>query len=96
MQLDLFNESTETTAFVYFFPLARRVRLVRDTAAALACRDYRHGQRFWSAHIGKIRASLERSGAEASAIENEIHSYSSAVSRVLHLQEQFGRPDDAT
>lgn len=95
MQLDLFT-SERRPATVHSFPLHRRMDLVRKIAAALDCRSYRAGQRYWSLHVAQERAKLAGRGMSATEIDDEISRYANAISRVLHSQKQrSSTPDSA-
>lgn len=93
MQLDLFT--SKTLAIVCAFPLHRRVDMIRKIAAALDARSYQAGQRYWSLHVAQERKKLERLGFTPKEIDGEIGRYATAISRILHLQKQYGSTPDS-
>ncbi len=90
-QLDLFKGGPDV---VTVFPLHRRIATVRKMAAGIASRDYKGGQRYWSNHVHQERARLARLGMKPEQIDAEIKRYAIEVSRVIHLQEQYGSAPD--
>lgn len=94
MQLDLF-EPLQVPVTVHVFPLHRRADMVRKVAAALDSRSYKAGQWYWSRHVAQERAKLTRQGLSPAEVDVEVSRYAAAISRVLHLQKQFGSTPDS-
>lgn len=83
MQLDLFK-ARKGPAIVFRFPLARRADLVRATANHLGSSTYEAGRRYWTSHAQKIRRDLRAAGLTRREIDEEITSYSRAVTAAVY------------
>ena len=94
MQLEMIFDA-KPTATVISFPLHRRADMVRKIAAALNARSYQAGQRYWSLHVAQERKKLDRQGFSPQEIDAEINRYATAISRILHLQKQYGSTPDS-
>lgn len=94
MQLKMTFDA-KPTGIVIFFPLHRRADMVRKIATALNARTYQAGQRYWSLHVAQERKKLERRGLSPVEIDAEIGRYATAISRLLHLQKQYGSTPDS-
>lgn len=94
MQLDMFLHA-KRVAVVHSFPLHRRADMVRKIAAALDCRSYKAGQRYWSMHVKQERAKLSRQGLSVREVDAEISRYATAIGRILHLQKQHRSTQDS-
>lgn len=92
MQLDMFLHARP--AVVHPFPLHRRADMVRKIAAALDCRSYKAGQRYWSMHVKQERAKLVRQGLSPNEVDAEISRYATAIGRLLDLQKRYGSTPD--
>lgn len=94
MQLEMIFDP-KPMGIVISFPLHRRADMVRKIATALNARTYQAGQRYWSLHVAQERKKLERRGLSSVEIDAEISRYATAISRLLHLQEQYGSTPDS-
>jgi hypothetical protein len=69
----------EDSASVYWFPLCRRVNLIRKAASELLSRQYEDGRRYLTRHVREVRKELRASSLRRTDIDIEVRDYERAV-----------------
>ncbi|MEO5807900.1 DUF6074 family protein [Devosia sp.] len=98
-QLDLFSEAQSVvlpSALIVPFPLAKRCRTIRKTAATLIARKTIQGQEgYWRRTIEDLKKELRRHGVSPSEIDRQLSDFHLAVGQHIAADDGRQRPGGA-